>query len=128
MEDLAQFCVNSDGIVKDAMSVIKRSHNRCAIVLNDDDKVVGVISEGDIIKLLTNGLTIYAPLSNVVQPSFKFITEYDLDAAKQLIRLYGISLVPVVSDEFRLIDIITVAHPNFINIALIIPDIHKKKN
>ena len=27
-----------------------------------------------------------------------------------------------------LIDIIAVAHPNFINIALIIPDIHKKKN
>ena len=108
MTNLDQFCVAIDGTIREAIGVINDNRNRCALIVREERRLVGVISEGDILKLLLSGVSTYAPLASVIQPSFKYLRKYDLEAAQELVRKYAISLIPVISDDFTLKDVITI--------------------
>ena len=101
------YCVDISSTLKDAIGVISRDLNRCAIVLGEDKRVIGVVSEGDVLRFLLNDISLYAPLSQISQPSFKYLKEKNFPDALALIKKFGITLIPVVDDDFHLIEIIT---------------------
>lgn len=92
----------------DAAYAIRENRTRCAIVLSDD-RVVGVISEGDILRALLHGAEVHAPVADWISHGFKFLGEADLQAAFELMRRHGITLVPVIDADFRLQDAISLA-------------------
>jgi CBS domain-containing protein len=106
--DLRYFTVDARGRLLDAAEAIARNRSRCVIVV-DDGKVTGVISEGDLVRALLSGSDIRAPLESFVQVGFKFLETRDLTRALDLMRKHGISLVPVVNESFGLSDVITLA-------------------
>lgn len=90
----------------DAIQVIKENKNRCAIVVSLD-KVVGVISEGDVMRALLHGAGVHSPLEAWVSHGFKFLSEHNYQQALELMRKHGISLIPVLDQEFHLQGVIT---------------------
>jgi CBS domain-containing protein len=106
--DLRYFTVDARGRLLDAAEAIARNRSRCVIVV-EDGKVTGVISEGDLVRALLSGSDIHAPLKSFAQVGFKFLEHRDLDRALELMRQHGISLVPVVNEAFGLGDVITLA-------------------
>ncbi|MEO7083886.1 MAG: CBS domain-containing protein [Gemmatimonadaceae bacterium] len=106
--DLRYFTVDARGRLLDAAEAIARNRSRCVIVV-DGDKVTGVISEGDLVRALLSGSDIHAPLGPFVQVGFKFLERRDLARALELMRVHGISLVPVLNEAFALSDVITLA-------------------
>ena len=107
MDDLDVYMVPSTGTLLDAIDMIERNRSRCVFVVEGEkNRVVGAMSEGDVMRLLLKGTSLYAPLQDVANPSFKFLREHDVAAALDLFRRYFITALPVVDDAFNLIHVI----------------------
>ena len=108
MKDISKYCVDELQTIKEAVAVIHDNFSRCVVVLNADKSVIGVFSEGDVLRAVMNDMDIHTPLKKVVRPSFFYLTERDITKAYELVRKHGISLVPIVDDRFHLKDVITI--------------------
>ena len=100
------FTIQLEATIMDAAEKIERNHARAVVVLKDK-KVVGVCSQGDIIRLLLRGGDIYTMIEKIVQPSFLFLREKDFPMAYQLIRQHGVTIIPIIDNDFHLVDIVT---------------------
>lgn len=103
---LEDYTVPLSGTLLDAAETIEHNHSRCAIVM-EGEKVVGILSEGDILRALLKGVNVRAPISGYFNPSFRFFGTFDKEKALDLFRGHGITLIPVVDGDFRLTDVIT---------------------
>lgn len=103
---LASFVIPLEARLIDAAHAIRESRHRCVIAVSGG-KAVGVLSEGDILRALLNGSDVHGPVEAWVSHGFKFLRTNDRQAALALMRQHGITLVPVLDDDFRLYAVIT---------------------
>jgi CBS domain-containing protein len=89
------------------MDTFRSNKERVAVVLNEQSIVVGVVSQGDIIKALTSGIDLNSQINKIYNPSFMYLNEYDLKKAYGLFKKRKITLVPIVDSVFKLIGVIT---------------------
>jgi mannose-1-phosphate guanylyltransferase / mannose-6-phosphate isomerase len=106
-DDIKKFTIKENSIMLDAIKSIQLSDLRTIIVVGKDNKVVGVISEGDILRALIDGISPYSPIKNIINVSFKFLHTRDMHEAYKFFKL-GIDVLPIMSNDFGLIDIITI--------------------
>ena len=107
--DLIDFCLESDATLIDAVAKMNKNRSRTVMVV-EAGKLTGLVSEGDVMRALLRGVDTYAPLGEVVNRSFRFLTSVDHQAAFLLFQEHAFGLVPVVDDDFRLVDVITLEH------------------
>jgi CBS domain-containing protein len=105
---LNEYLLPYEGTLLNALSKIEKNNCRAVFAVKAD-KVVGVISEGDIIRALLHGSSVYSPLSKWLNESFKYLTSKDYIKAWNLLKTYHTTLIPIVTDDFRLEDVITIA-------------------
>jgi CBS domain-containing protein len=108
MGKLDAYVISENATLLQAMGKIEKNRSR-AVVVTSGKKAVGLISEGDILRALLNGMDKLAPISSVVVYSFKFLKEKDLEQASALMKEHLFTLLPVVSDDFRLVDVVTLS-------------------
>jgi CBS domain-containing protein len=104
--NLNQYTIESSGTLLDAALVISANRSRCVIVMSAG-KAVGVISEGDLVRALLRGADIYSPMQPFIQHGISFLPRRDMAQALELFRTRGISLIPILNEELRLEDVIT---------------------
>ena len=95
-----------------AVHCIQSNNSRAAIVINNIDnknKVVGVISEGDIMRALLHGSDIHSMLTQFIKHDFKYLNQKNYKDALELFKTYGISLIPIIDDDLFLSDVITLS-------------------
>lgn len=107
MPNLAAFCASDQSTILEVAEVIQRNHCRCALITNLAGQVVGVFSEGDLLRSLLRGTSSHAPVRSLLQPAFQHLSERDLAKASEITRKLGCTLIPVVNAEFQLIDVVT---------------------
>ena len=105
-KDLGLFTVEATATIYQALERIELNKSRCVLVV-EQGKVVGTCSEGDVVRALLRGISVYAPLNDVLNPGFMYLTSRDLGKAHQLFARHLLSLIPVVDSEFQLRDVIT---------------------
>ncbi|MFH1983044.1 MAG: CBS domain-containing protein [Pseudomonadota bacterium] len=106
MNELSPFKVSESATLLQAVEKIEKNRSRAAIV-ESDGKVIGVISEGDIMRALLQGANIHSPIESFIIYSFKYLTDRDLPQARKLFAKHLITLLPVLDDDFRLVGVIT---------------------
>ena len=104
--DLTDYCLKSDATLIDAVAKMNKNRSRTVMVI-EAGKLTGLVSEGDVMRALLRGVDTYAPVSDVVNRSFRFLTSADHQAAFLLFQEHAFGLVPVVDDDFHLVDVIT---------------------
>src|SRR5437588_11422266 len=105
MSHLEPYTVSHNATLLDAVEKIAGNKTRCVVVL-DGAKVVGVLSEGDVIRALLRGTDTHTVLSQVIKPSFVYMNDRDRARAFELFRRFLFTLIPVVDRSFRLCDVI----------------------
>ncbi len=108
MPILEQYCVGERQTIVEAVSAITENLSRCVVVCGDSGKVIGVVSEGDILRYILEGVDLHAPVYKLVSPSFHYLNTRDMEKAYELVRGHGITLIPIVDDEFYLRDKLTI--------------------
>src|SRR3989338_5525400 len=107
MTNLDNFCIHESATMEEAIAAIQKNNCRCVVVVGSNQKVVGVFSEGDVLRAILAGTDIHIPLRSLVKPSFYYLRSRDVPAARKWLAS-GITLVPVLNDDFQLLSVITV--------------------
>jgi len=101
-----EITINKNQTIKEALQIIDKGAIRIAIVLDETQKVIGTLTDGDIRRGLLNGLTLDSTIDNLY---FKTPTLASINDSKEVIiqkaitkRLYQI---PIVDDNGKLVDI-----------------------
>jgi len=106
MQNYKNVLLNQHATIKDALGVIDKGAIRIAIVLDDNEKVVGTLTDGDIRRGLLNGLTLESSIENLY---FKEPTLANINDSKELIIQKAIRKqiyqIPIVDDEGKLVKI-----------------------
>lgn len=102
-----KYCVKEDYTIKEALEVIDANKDRGVVVIGKEDKVIGIVSQGDILRALIGGGDLYARVATIVKPSFLYVNEKDMLKAYQVFKKTQITMLPVINEECRLIDVIT---------------------
>lgn len=89
------------------MHTFERNRERGVIVLNDIDKVCGFLSMGDILEALAFGKSMYSYIEQIYNPSFLYLKEKDYKDALRIFKERNISLIQILNQEMRLVDVIT---------------------
>jgi predicted transcriptional regulator len=103
-----QYCIKDTYTIKEAIDQFEKNHERASIVLNNNKKVVGIISQGDIIRSLSNNIDIYAHISTIMLPSFLYLKEKNMEMAYKIFKEKMITLLPIIDKNFEIQDIITI--------------------
>jgi len=104
--NLDSYSASDTGTLLGVAEVIAKNKSRCAIILRQK-KVIGVISEGDLVRALINGVEIHSPVTEFIHHGFEYMEEKNFEHALSLFRRFGISLIPIVSEKMELKDVIT---------------------
>lgn len=102
-----KFCINENYTLYEAIESIDENKSRMVVVTNDEGIVIGVLSQGDIIRALISGHTIYNRVNELLHPNFIYMHEHDIKKAFDIFKKKGITLLPIVDDSFCLKSIIT---------------------
>ncbi|QOP44882.1 nucleotidyltransferase family protein [Sulfurimonas paralvinellae] len=106
MNKYQDILLQRDSTIKKALHVIDKGAMRIAIVLDNDEKVVGTLSDGDIRRGLLDGLTLESSIENLY---FKEPTLANINDSKELIIQKAVRKqiyqIPIVDDEGKLVKI-----------------------
>ena len=98
-------CITSDdGDIRKAISTIERGGLRIALIVNNENKLVGTICDGDIRRALLKGLTLDSSISSIIQTNYhKANSEVSKKEISKIMKDNSISQIPIVSKENELI-------------------------
>lgn len=106
--ELNRYCVGERYTIKEVLEQFESNNDRVAIVTSESNKVIGVVSQGDILRALSAGRGLYTPVNQIIQNAFLHLYEKDLEKAYPIFRKTKISLLPVINQNNELIDFITI--------------------
>lgn len=106
--DLERYCVSERYTIKEVLEQFESYNNRVAIVTSNSNKVIGVVSQGDILRALSAGQNLYTPVNQIIKNSFLHLYEKDMEKAYPIFKKKQISLLPVINHNNELIDFITI--------------------
>lgn len=106
--DLIKLIVNKNTKIKDALIQIDENLEGCVFVLDDDNILIAICTDGDIRRGLISGLTIDDPVCRVA--NIDFVCANTNTPKENILKLLDnkIRIVPIVDDEKKLITYFTV--------------------
>ncbi|MHA8054525.1 CBS domain-containing protein [Aquirufa nivalisilvae] len=103
---LDRYTISDHELIEQAIEIIEYNNSRCVIILNNSNKVVGLLSEGDILRSILKGISLKSPVKNIMNTNFKFLTSNDEEQIKNLFS-QGITLIPMLNERNELKSILT---------------------
>jgi len=106
MNQYKDILLQKNSTIKEALEVIDKGAMRIAIVLDDDEKVIGTLSDGDIRRGLLHGLHLDSSIESLY---FKDPTLANINDSKEIIIQKAlrkqIYQIPIVDNEGKLVKI-----------------------
>lgn len=121
MNSLQKYTVKGDQKLLEALKVIDDNKKGFAIVIDDADGVVGVITDGDIRRALISGTSLDVKTSDVCTKNISKLEEKDgVSKAIDVFKDSRIKFLPIVDEQNKLKNIITKSQMH----SLLLQDIH----
>ena len=109
VEDIAGVRVPPSATVRRSIEAIGAGGQQIALVLDDDSRLLGVVTDGDVRRGILRGVDLDAEVTQIMNAS-PLVTQPDADTSQltaDMERL-GIRRVPIVDDAGRVVDIFSV--------------------
>jgi predicted transcriptional regulator len=105
MKKFSNFLIDYNSNIIDAVYKIQQNKSREVIILSKK-KVLGILSEGDILRCILKGISLHSPVSKHYNKNFKFLNERNEKNALIYFSKYNLNIIPIVNKKFELKDII----------------------
>ena len=104
-----KYFIKKNSSIKTALSLLNVSPFKCLLVINENKKLLGTITDGDIRKSILLDPNLQRSISNIYnqKPSKIKKNKIDLNKIKKILQLNKFELIPVVNDKNIVIDIFT---------------------
>ena len=101
------FIVDESQTIDYVIKKILLNSKRTVLVKSKNNKIIGTISEGDILRSFLQKKNLNSPASKIMNKSFKYlIGKIDKENAKQIFIKSNINILPVLTKDFKLIKLI----------------------
>jgi len=105
-EPLKQFVVGMDAPIRKAMETINENWREVVMVADNNDRIVGVVTDGDIRRGLLRGLTLESLATDVMNCDFISVSpDMDRAAVLDMMKARVIRQIPVIDRDGRLVGI-----------------------
>jgi CBS domain-containing protein len=111
--DLSLYTVPHTATIREAMERIEVNKHRVVVVVDDEGRVVGTLSDGDVRRAFLHDVLPIAPVTRVMQLNPHVTTESDSARRHEIIRAERVTVLPVVTDDNRLVDVELAYEPDF---------------
>ncbi|MGE5581376.1 MAG: nucleotidyltransferase family protein [Bacillota bacterium] len=109
MEELTRLAlIRPEKSIREAIRQLNENRLQILIVTDEEIKLIGTITDGDIRRALINNITLDEPLSRIMNRNPKFIYNDEEDKAYELMMKYKIKTVPIVEEDKRVVDLISI--------------------
>lgn len=117
---LIKLLCRKDNSIFQAMQIINENGKNTVFVVDHQDRLCGVLTDGDIRRSLLSGKSLHEQVSKVIAREFKFIRQSEGEKAYLKNTDESIKIMPVVDDDMRVVDFfqftgalhVPVAHPD----------------
>ncbi len=95
--------------VGDLLRKVLAGHERTCFVVDDSNYLVGVVSEGDLLRAIWGGIDMEAPAQDYLNHNpitIKDESEHQVAEAINIFKKYGVVSIPIVTAERRLSKVI----------------------
>lgn len=100
------YCLNINSTIKQALEVIDKNLTGAALITNDDNQIVGIITDGDIRRALLREHNIKDSIEGIYCKNFKYADCFESKKKiKEFMLNYKIRQIPVLDKEKRLVDL-----------------------
>lgn len=100
------FTCKENILIVDAMGMIDANANGILFVVDNEERLIGCISDGDIRRWLIKTGDLQASIDNAMQENPTFLSERDANKAEEVMRSKIITAIPVVDELRRIKDIV----------------------
>jgi len=99
---------NPINTIKDALKRISKTGKKCLVVVDENEKLLGTLSDGDLRKAILRGSRINDSIEGIykVKPTVFLIGEYNNKQAKETFIKRKIDLIPVVNREDIVVNVL----------------------
>jgi dTDP-glucose pyrophosphorylase/predicted transcriptional regulator len=106
MKDWKKAIISPDMIILEAMRIIDSSAIQISLVLDDEQRLVGVVTDGDIRRAILKGISLDQPVNLIMNRQF---TSMPLGASSaemlDLMKLKDLRQIPIVDECGRIVDL-----------------------
>lgn len=108
---------NLEATLEDVMQCINKNSKGIAFIVDNDNKLIGVLSDGDIRRLLLEGYGLKANIKDHLNKNFAFA--HDPVEAQYILNRDGwkYKIIPIVDDEMHVVDYVEYNNNNHIALA-----------
>lgn len=88
--------------IYDLVRQILKAHERTAIIVDSENKLMGVVTEGDILRALWNGIGMESPIDQCINFNPITIDKSEVSNKSKLVNWFlknGILIIPVVDEN-----------------------------
>lgn len=102
--ELEKLVCSHKATVKDVLMCIDKNSKGTAFIVNDSDRLVGIVTDGDIRRLLIDGYGLNDGIEQHMVKNFVYATIHDVPSEIAAKFSYSIRIIPIVDEDMRLID------------------------
>jgi CBS domain-containing protein len=102
------YLLSKDASLEDALVAITENKRGAILVVDKDDTLLGVVSDGDIRRALVKGATMLTPIGKIVNMNVRSISKNEDAKVKsaEIQKSYpGINIIPVLNAGNRVCDV-----------------------
>ncbi len=107
MKNINKFTIELGSTLGEAITKIKLNRVRTVLVVQES-KLIGVLSEGDLLKAFINGANTKNLINQFINIEFSYLEEKNIKIASKVVSKNNINLLPVVNSEMELQEVITI--------------------
>ena len=82
------------------------SNNSRTVFVHKNFKILGVITEGDILRSLINNSSVNVSASDIMNKTFKFLENKNENMALKIFKKFRITIIPILDKNMKIKDII----------------------
>lgn len=108
MRNLSKILVDKDSTIKEAMRVIYNGAIKMAVVTDNNQKLYGVVTDGDIRRGILNGITIQEKVDQLTNknPIFKFVSDPIEEITQTFLKYPDVTGIPIVDKNKQIKDFV----------------------
>ena len=110
-EKIKALITSTDETIKNTMKKLNNTSSKILLVVRNNEKLVGVVTDGDLRRGIVNGLALSDPIQKVMQENFIYLnadTKNIKDHARELMLEKKIQQVPILDSSGNIVNIISI--------------------
>ena len=95
--------------IREAMKILDRTASKCLLVIDDNNKLIGTLTDGDLRRSILAGANFSSDISDTFykNPTTLKYNNFDVNKAEQLMREKKIDFIPLVNEQSQVVDYVT---------------------